>query len=423
MKAWVAFCYRGYFESGSSGTGKERLGSVEQDGDTSQDTSPVDGISRDLAALARRLPHRGSNTDCEREAAEYIRSRMEESSGNAILERFPNPDNFGVLFGSYYAEFAVVTLIAWWSPLAAFVYGVLVFGCYLAEFTGYNVMARFLPAFESQNVVAHMAGIAPRATLIVTANYDTGRAGSLYKLAANGTLHWAHRLVVYAMFTILLTCLLEVARAVPPEVLQWVPSVRTGVLGVCLVAALGLFFTETTGDYVSGAVGNASGVAGLLALADRLRERPLPWADVYLVATGGKETWMRGMCHFLRGQEFDRHTSFFLNLTHVGAGTLGYTTGEGLLHLFPASPPMLMAARESAVGMPAAAIRLRAAPTDALIPLARGYHAMSVVGLNEHNSLPFWRSHADTVLNVDESKIRRAADFAEAVLRRLERTL
>lgn len=387
--------------------------------DTAANAPSLDAISADMAALAQRLPHRGSNTECEREAAAYLCARLRRSTGDAVLQPFRNPDNAGILFGAYYAEFAVVTLVAWWWPMVAFVYGVTVFGAYLAEFTGYNILARFLPAFESQNVVARLPGTAPRATIIVTAHYDTGRVGVLSALAARGVLHWAHLAVVCAMFGIVLTCFGEAADVLPPGMHAGVSALRAVLLGVCLVAAAAMLYTETGDNYVNGAVGNASGVAALLALADRLQAQPLDWADVHLVATSGKETWMRGMHHFLRGHACDRSTTFVLNLAHVGAGRLAYTTGEGFLHVFPASRRLRAAARETAATIPAAAVRLRAVPTDALIPLAHGYQAMSVVGVNEHRSLPFWRSPEDTIAHVDEAKVRLAADFAEGVLRRL----
>ena len=382
--------------------------------------SGVDRIAADVAALAGRLPHRGANTLEERRAAAYVLDRLRETDPETAPMPFPNVDSFGVLFAAYYAEFAVVTLIALWFPLAAFFYGLAVFGCYLAEFTGYSVFGRFLPSFEGENVVAYAPGADARKTIVVTAHYDTGRAGALYRLAAAGKLHVAHLAVTCAMFVIVLACLTEAVYAGPAGMAHWLPALRAGALGICLAAAGAILIAETAGGHVPGAVGNASGVAALLTLADRIKERPLGGADIFFVATGGKETWMRGMRHLLKTEKFDRRTTYFLNLAHVGAGSLAYTMGEGMLHVFPSSPPMLAAARQCAVSIPATAATLRSAPTDAAIPLARGYHAMTIAGLNERRSLAFWRSPEDTEPRVDAVKVRRAVDFAEGVLRRLD---
>ena len=45
-------------------------------------------IRRHMEHLAGELPHRGSNTDAERAAAEYIRDRFKEATPDAGIDDF-----------------------------------------------------------------------------------------------------------------------------------------------------------------------------------------------------------------------------------------------------------------------------------------------------------------------------------------------
>ncbi len=380
-------------------------------------------IQSDMEYLAGELPHRGANTDAERAAAEYIRNRFSEYTPDTDIDDFYSIDSHYYLFASYYAEFFIVSLVAFWLPRVALCYGAVVFLAYLCEFMGYRTFSRLLPRFETQNVVARFLATRPKWLFVISAHYDSPRDGVLANPRFLPWLRTAHQAVVVCMLLVLLTCATESVGIFDNTAIPVNLVVRWTAVGFLLCAAFALFHSALHGEFVRGANGNASGVAALLDLAERIAQRPLEEADVWLVATGSKETWMNGMHHFVKSHSPDPETAYFLNIEYVGAGQLHYVTGEGMLHVFPSSPEFLAAAQAVADAYGATPHRLRAVPSDALIPLARGFKTMSIVALDPSGLPQDWHWHTDTLVHVDPECIRKATDFAEAVLRRLEANL
>ena len=377
-------------------------------------------IQRDMAYLAGELLHRGSNTESERSAAEYLKERFGAYAADTEIDDFAAIDSCEYVFASYYAESLIVSLAAFWFPRVALCYGAMVFLAYLSEFMGYRVFSRFLPHFETQNVMARFLAPRPKRLVIVTAHYDSGRESVF---AAPKFLPWlraAHEGVVVCMLVVLLTCAIQGAGILGERALYVALAARWLAVAALLAASAALFYSAAFGDFVRGANANASGVAALSALAERIVERPFEESDVWLVATGSDETWMSGMRRLVTTHAPDRDTTYFLNIEHVGAGALHYTTGEGMLSVLSASSELVGAAGAVADQYHASACRLRAVPGSALVPLTRGYKGMSIVRLGPDGTPQNWRRHTDTLVHADYVLIKEAAQFAEAVLRCLE---
>jgi hypothetical protein len=58
-------------------------------------------------------------------------------------------------------------------------------------------------------------------------------------------------------------------------------------------------------------------------------------------------------------------------------------------------------------------------PTDAQVPLARGYRALSVMAFDEHGALPNWHWPTDTPDAVDVTTMESALDLLVRTVRRL----
>lgn len=381
----------------------------------------VDQIRQDLMVLAGRLLHRGAQTDEERHAAEFIRERLREYTADVELQDFHAIDNYTYLFASYYTEFLVVAILAAFGwPLFAACYGVGVFLAYLAEFMGYRIFARFMPQFESQNVVARFFAPYPERLFIVTAHYDSGCANPLSNPRVLPWLRPIHRLLVLCMVTVIATCAAEAVGSFIEVEYSLTAYLRWAAVGMLLCAAIAMFYAATQGEDIRGANTNASGVAALLRVAERVAAHPLERADVWVVAAGSHESWMSGMRHFLTSHDFDKARTYILNLEGVGAGDLHYLTGEGMLQLVRSDKGMVAAAQRIAPQFGATAAKLRAIPSAAHVPLARGYSTLSVMGLDKRGLPPHWNWFTDRVTEVDETAIANAADFAEAIARNLE---
>lgn len=382
----------------------------------------IEQIRRDMDFLAGRLPHRGANTEEELAAASYLKQRFSELTSNTDMEEFLSGESQGVLFAAYYFEFLIVALLALWKPPVAFGYGVIVFFTYLAEFTGYRLMSRILPSYPAQNISAQIMGLRPRKQLVVTAHYDSGKANALSHPNVTPWLRLAHYGVILAMMSVLATCASQGMGVFADFSFPIDVAVRWLALAYLLFAAGFLFFAEMSGEFVRGAINNASGTAVLLRLAERFTEEPLEEADVWFVATGCKGSWLGGMRHFIKSHKLDKSSTYFLNIDHVGAGTLRFLEGEGMLKFFPASKEMLRAARKIAPAFGAAPLKFRGMPTESLIPLARGYKAMGITATGPNDELLHWNAPSDKIESVDFGVVEEAALFSETLLRELGRS-
>lgn len=380
-------------------------------------------VHADMMYLAARLLHRGAQTEEEAEAASYIFGRLRERTPDVSKDHFSAIDNPLYLFASYYAEFLFASIIAFWVPAAAALYGIAIFACYLAEFLGFNVLSRFLTQYESQNVVARFLAPQPKALFIVTAHYDSGYASPL---TLEGRVRWlrpAHLLILACMAIIIATCAADAYTQFTGADSGITGYVRGAALGVLLAGAGALYYASGNTEEERGANNNASGVCALLRLGDRLAQQPMMDADVWLVATGSNESWMAGMRHALTSSTLDKKTTYILNLESLGAGELSFTTSEGMIVNMPCDAQLVIAAREIAKDHKLKEARLQAVPTAAQITLARNYKAISLVGLDAHRIPPRWNSVSDLITGVDREQIVQASDAAEALIRKLAQEL
>ena len=379
----------------------------------------IDQIRQDILFLAGRLSHRCAQSEEEMEAARYIEERLREHCASVDIETFSAVDNHNIVMGSYMAEFAVVALLATWWPFAATLYGALVFLSYAAEYMGYPVFSRLLPHFESANVVArHYAG-RPAGLLVVTAHYDSGTASPLTDPGVAPHLRAIQIVVVLCMLVIVATCAADGVAQGRGGAIPALEGLRWTAVALLLSIAAAHFYGAGHATEVRGAVTNASGVAALLQVAEKVSADPPEHLDVWLVATGAHERWMAGMRELVSGIKGGRAFVRFINIESVGAGRLSYTTSEGELVAAPCGKDLVEAAKAEADKHGFTATPLRRIDSAAHIPLARGYGAISLVGL-EPNGIPrHWNWTSDSISEVNEHAIGQTADFAHAIIKRL----
>lgn len=373
-------------------------------------------MRRDIEYLAGSLAHRGASTESERAAAEYIRERFSVHTPDTEIDDFFAIESPWLLFASYYGEFLIVALLAFWQPWFAFGYGLAVSILYLLEFSGYRVLAHILPQYETQNVVARVLGDRPEKLFVVTAHYDTPKFSAVTAPRSQRWLRTMHLAVLACMFAVLATCAAEAMGAGTGEAVRYDLVVRWCAVTALLCAAAALFTCEYSGEFTRGASDNASGVAVLLDLAQRFTQDRVDDADVWFVATGSKETWLSGMRRFITTHRVDRANSYFLNIDHVGSGTLHYVTGEGLLQRVSGDPEMVRVAEDEASRHGASPLAWNGLPSDAFLPMSRGYRAMSITAAGGPDG---YDDDSDRAGAIDYATVTAAAAYAEAVLRRL----
>jgi hypothetical protein len=369
-----------------------------------------------MQALAGRLPHRGSNTDGERSAAEYIRSRFSDNTPNTEMDDFYSVDSPWMLFGAYYVEFVFVSLIATWWPRFALCYGGAVFLAYIAEFLGYDVMTRFTPQYETQNVIARFLSTKPSKLLVVMAHYDTAKRGPLDHPALRPWSRTLHTLMLVCMSIVLFSCAAEAMGFFQDSSIPYDAYARWFSAGMLAAAGIVIFINNAHSEYERGANDNASGVAALLKLSDVLAKDPIPDADVMLIATGSSWTWMSGARHFIITHKPGKDATYFINIDGVGRGELRYVSTEGLLNSQHADPEIIETAERLSAAHGASPCVMRLACSDGLLALTRGFKAMTITAEPQQGVK---QDVADALSEIDYAAVSRAASFAEALLRDL----
>jgi len=381
----------------------------------------ADAIRQQIEALCA-LPHRGSTTDEERQAAEMVADRLRKIGFDVELERFYSHTTWSWVYALLFGGFVLASFLSAAWPFLAFLLALLLlFFNYAEHTTRFEGLGQFLPKRPSQNVVARRPSPEARAHVVVTCHIDTSRSGLAFSpgLVKHFRSSFISSLVVQGGLT-----LVFLIRAFGGDgfLLDAFQVLSTGYLlyGVVLMAD-----REWRGHYVNGANDNASGVAAMVALAERFTARPPASLDLWFLANGCEEVGMVGQRHFLlnHAHELPVDRTYFLNIDNVGAGRLRYCTGEGMIRFFPYSPTLLHLARQAARTEPFRDVTPHAytrAYFDALVPAARGYGALTLISLDEEDQIPNWHWPTDTLENLDPALVKKAADFAEEIVRRLD---
>ena len=197
-----------------------------------------------------------------------------------------------------------------------------------------------------------------------------------------------------------------------------------GAVGSALGTAM--FADIARSPVVPGANDNLSAVALIVALAERLRERPVKGVRVLLVSLGAEETLQGGIYGFLARHkpELDRERTYFLNFDTIGSPELIMLEGEGTTimedYFYRPFRDLVMRAAERADAPVRRGIRARNS-TDAVLMSRAGHPTACFVSINRHKSVSNYHLMSDTPENVVYETVSHAVTVAESVLRELVR--
>jgi hypothetical protein len=197
-----------------------------------------------------------------------------------------------------------------------------------------------------------------------------------------------------------------------------------GLLGSILATAA--FADIARSPTVPGANDNLSAVAALVALAERLRARPVEGLRVLLVSCGAEEV-LQGGIHGFAARHFralDRERTSFLNLDTVGSPELVLLEGEGPVVMEDYCDrrfrDLVVRAAERADAPVRRGMRARAS-TDSVIPSRAGYPTATLSSIDRYKALSNYHQMSDTPENLDYGTVAHAVVVAEAVARELAR--
>jgi Peptidase family M28 len=311
------------------------------------------------AARLAEFSRRGAGTDAERRAALWLREETESRWREATVETFWCRPSWA-LAHSWHLLLGIAGSLVMVSN--ATIGGALVLAALisiLADWlTGRSPGRRLTPERASQNVVSQpLATDSPlqRASaaagdaagepvrLIVTANYDAGRAGLVHRpglrratglprrLAGGGrfTPGWLGWLVIAHVWLLAVA----IARRGSPGTTSSAVGLIQLVPTVVLVLALALLLESAAADFGPAAADNAAGTAVALALVRALDAAPLRRLTVELVLQGAGDEQMIGLARHLRGRgrQLGLANTIVLGIGPCGPGRPQWWTGDGTL--------------------------------------------------------------------------------------------
>jgi len=275
--------------------------------------------------LVDELGARPPGSDAERRAAQHLCRRLERLGREAHTEAFP----VWPAWATGYAINAGIGIVGSVVSVSSATLGtgLLLLATILTflDLAGITpTTRRLLGRRASQNVVSWGHRDMPGALFLV-AHYDTGptRARPL-------------RPLFLALVIVLCCCVLRAGgmSGTALTIVQFIPT-------VALILYVALLLDVALSPATPGENDNASGVAVVLRLADRLGEQ-LDYFGVHVIFTGSQKAMAQGMRAFLQAhrKELKPRDTVVLNLDAVGGGELRETKKEGPL-LTASSHPQL----------------------------------------------------------------------------------
>ncbi len=190
-----------------------------------------------------------------------------------------------------------------------------------------NWARRLTPHGQGVNLIARVpAQHRARHRLVLMAHLDTHKTPWPYRSPGHARLF--SRLITLAFLSFLAATGVGLWRAWHPRGLsrrwQGLFAAMQGLMGLLTAQA------ETT-PYSPGAHDNASGVAGVLALAEHLARHPFPHTEVWLVFTDCEEVGAYGALALVERYAEDLREAVFLNLDMIGMGYPAVQLVDGLV--------------------------------------------------------------------------------------------
>jgi hypothetical protein len=391
----------------------------------------------ELCALAGR---RGGS-DAERRAGLWLSDRLRIQGRAATIETFWCRPNWA-LAHAWHAAFGLgaSVLIVAHARIGGAVALVTVASIACDAATGRSLGRRLTPERASQNVVApDPAGASDTARLVVTANYDAGRAGLVYRAgprtlattlrraAAGGRLTpgWLGWLTIALLWLVVIAIVRNGGTSgTPVDLLQLVPSI--GLLASA-IALLELSVAATS----PGASDNAAGVAVALetvaALDARHRAHPPGHVAVDLVLQGASDGDGTGLRRHLRRSR--RARPIVIGIAPCGSGSPGWWRSDG--PLWPLRYDRRLTALAASASANDSAERAADSPsgrrgrgtTPALTARAAGLPAISIGCVEKRGLAP--RSHrpTDVADALEPGSLEAATSFAVELITAIESNL
>jgi Peptidase family M28 len=392
---------------------------------TPGDEATLREVVQTLAPLERRAGSAG-----EHQAADWTARRLRAAGCLALVEEEQFLDGYARVMTALTVASAVAGAAALASRRARPVAGAVAASVTAAiaddVSNGPRLFRRMAtPRRTTWNVVAQCGSPSAPRTLVVLAHHDAAPTGRVFDQTFQTWLGENFPGILERIDTSL--PLWWALLSAPALVALGALRGRRGMLAAGLAgSAIGtaVFEDVARSPIVPGANDNLTGVAVLVALAERLRAQPVDGLRVLLVSCGAEEVIQGGIYGFARRHfpVLDRDRTWILNVETVGSPRLIMLEGEGPVvmedyHDRGFRDLVARAAHDAGAHL-RRGLRARTS-TDAVVPSRAGYPTATLASMNRYKALSNYHLMSDTPENVDYRTVRQALVVAEAVAREL----
>jgi hypothetical protein len=379
----------------------------------------INEILNQLAAL----PHRGATTQQEHQAAGLLKQDLITAGVTPEIESFKASSTYSWEVILFSATMICGLLLSPWLSKLGTALVLLGFWNYARHFMGRStIFTPIIPKKISQNVIARVPSQAESKTnIILMAHYDSARASAIFSPKRVKNFRLSFLLNTYVGIGSIIWAFLGE---------YWGPllwfKITCLILGTIHLVNIGIHIhREIAHRFVPGINDNASGVAAIFAVLEKLKKQPLTKTNIWIVFTGCEEAGIQGAkaFHHQHWTDLPAENSYLINLDNIGCGNLHYVTGEGMLIYYNYDEALIRICREltrQAKYSNWKPLEYRRAYFDALVFAQHGYPCTTLIALDDQNVIPNWHWYSDTLDNIDESTIRSAADFTTDLIRKID---
>jgi hypothetical protein len=371
----------------------------------------------ETTAMLAAFERRGPGTDAERRAARRLAQELFRAGHRVKTGTFWCRPNWALAHAWHAALALGGSLLSVSQPaVGAALLTAALLSLLTDGFFGVSPGRRLTPERASQNVIATTDDEATeaRTRLIITANYDIGRAALVYRDSLRRTAAWLRRAagplalgwLAWLSITITWSLAIAVIRATerhPPHALGAIQLPPT----VALVLALALLLEAGAATYGPTPQDNASGTAVAIALANALRAGPPRHLSVELVLQGAGNGQEIGMRKYLRTHRTEPRNTIVLGIAPCPNGNVEHWLSDGRLIPLRYSRTL----RELCAGLDAGAGYRGRGATPAFPARTRGLPAIAV-GCPEAHAQP-----------VDEAALNRTVELALVLIDAIDASL
>jgi Peptidase family M28 len=391
---------------------------------TSAFTGAPHGVETTLREVVETLAplERAPCSPGERAAAEWLRSRLGAIPGvHAELEDEPSWGTFpptATWLGATGVLAALVGLLGR-RRLSAALAAVTFAGIVDEAHNGPRILRRLLRRRRATvNLIARAGQPDAAVTLVVLAHHDAPQTGILFDQTLQRKVYELAPRLISRFHTPLPQWWFGLAGPLATLLGRRRAGLVLGLLSTLLVADVWRSAT------VPGANDNLSGVAALVALAELLRDRPIPGLRVLLVSCGAEETLQDGVRAFLARHraELDPASTRFVNLDTVGSPHLLLLEAEGPVRMEEYAGPWLrdlLERRAAALDIPLRRGYRARASTDSIIPSRAGYPTATLVSMTDWLAPANYHLPSDIPANLDFGTVADATRLVYEVARSL----